>query len=464
MKVSKKSNFWMFLIGLGAQTQFHVVGSLGISEFPIYLVAPFVFIMDYAKLRRCGFLPWIWLVLCVCVGCMISSYANRTPTIFFLKGFATPYSIFAIGVVFFHFLYDDLLSFKWYLLGAAISGVICVFVFQPETYITSAEGTAQGSEAAASVMSYPLFWARQISSFSRLPIHCCYLSVPSLYSWGVPILSGLVAILFSDSSGRAAFITSTCGALIILVGGRTRKSIRELGRCFVTFCVCGIMAIILLKMGYSSAANSGMLGEKAQEKYERQTATGRGVLNLLMAGRKEFFVSLIAAKDKPILGHGPKAEDTEGYMERFLRKYGSKEDFENYMRDLAAVIRLHRVVYRVIPTHSHVGSFWVYYGIAGLLYWLYVLWLIWKYFRCYAHAIPQYFGYLALSFSGMLWSIFFNPYGFRFGGVLPIVLALFAKAVFEGKIILSPQMVEEIVKVERGGALSRRRVTIECVS
>lgn len=451
MRIIQKSNYWMFLIGLGAQTQIHIIGSIGISEFPIYLVAPFVFIRDFAKIRRCGFLPWIMLALCVCGGCIISSYANGAPAIFFLKGFATAYSIFAIGVVFFHFLYDDLMSFRWFLFGSIISGVVCVFVFQPETYLTSAEGFAQGGEAVERVVSYPLFWSRQISAFSRLPINFCYLNVPSIYSWGVPVLSGLVALLFSDSSGRAAFITSMLGAIVILVGGRARRTIRRFGQCLVVICICCFMAIVLLKIGYSSAASSGLLGEKAQEKYEKQSATGRGLLNLLMAGRKEFFVSLMAVKDKPILGFGPKAEDTEGYMERFLRDYGSQEDIDNYMRDVAATIRLHRMVYRVIPTHSHVGAFWVYYGIAGLLYWVYVLCLIWKYFRCYAHAIPQYFGYLALSFSGMLWSIFFNPYGFRFAGVLPIVCALFAKAVYYGKVSLSPQMMDEIVKVERRG-------------
>lgn len=439
------------MIGLGSQTQFHLIGSLGISEFPIFLLAPVIFIRDLPKLKQCGFLTWIMLSLCVCVGCVVSSLANGTPANFFIKGFATPYSIFAIGVVFFHFLYDDLMSFKWFLLGSVLSGVICVFVFQPETFITSAEGIAQGSEATERVMSYPLFWARQVSSFLMLPISISYLETPHIYSWLTPIFVGIVTILFSDSSGRAATITRLAAAMLIFLGNRSARTIRKFGKNFLGFCVVGVIGVILYKMAYSTAAHSGYLGEKALTKYERQTATGHGVLNLLMAGRKEFFVSMLAVKDKPLLGHGPKAEDTQGYMERFLREYGSQEDLDNYLRDVAATIRLHRMVYRVIPTHSFVGSFWVYYGIAGLVYWVYVLWLIWRYFRCYAPAIPQYFGFLALSFTGMIWSIFFNPYGFRFGGVLPIVCALFAKAVYQNKMSLTPQMIDQIENFEHNG-------------
>lgn len=451
MKAKNRSSLWMFMIGLGSQTQFHLIGSLGISEFPIFLLAPVIFIRDLPKLKQCGFLTWIMLSLCVCVGCVVSSLANGTPANFFIKGFATPYSIFAIGVVFFHFLYDDLMSFKWFLLGSVLSGVICVFVFQPETFITSAEGIAQGSEATERVMSYPLFWARQVSSFLELPIQGWYLKMSSVYSWSVPVIAGLFAILFSDSSGRAAFITAISGAFLIFLGGRSRDAITKLGRHFFAVCFFGFIGIIMFKIAYSFAASSSALGERAQKKYEKQTAAGRSSLHILMAGRKEFFISLIAALDKPILGYGPKGEDTKGYTEQFLREYGSQEDFEAYMRESLQIARRYGYVYKAIPTHSHIGSFWVYYGIAGLVYWVYVLWLIWRYFRCYAPAIPQYFGFLALSFTGMIWSIFFNPYGFRFGGVLPIVCALFAKAVYQNKMSLTPQMIDQIENFEHNG-------------
>ena len=67
------SSVWMFLIGLGSMTQFHFVGSLGVSELPIFLIAPIIFVMDFRLLRGDGFMPFIWLTILCCIGCCISS-------------------------------------------------------------------------------------------------------------------------------------------------------------------------------------------------------------------------------------------------------------------------------------------------------------------------------------------------------------------------------------------------------
>lgn len=448
-KLSNSSSFWMFLIGLGSRTQFHFFGSLGISELPIFILAPFVFMRDFNKIRSCGFMPWLTLSLCVCVGCLISGFVNDTPLFFLIKGFATPYSIFAIGVIFFHFMYKDLMSFRWFIVGTFLSSIICVFIFQPETYLTSNTGLIEGEAAVMRVVSYPLFWAREISELLTIPVDGWYLNVPSTYSWIIPLIMGFLFIIISDSSGRSAFLVSICASCIIFLGGRSRLKMRKFGKNFIYFVMLGVIGIIALKSIYSAMAISGMLGEKSIEKYEKQTSSGKGLLNLLMSGRKEFFISLIAAKDRPIVGFGPRAEDTKGYAESFLLKYGSEEDIQNYFTLIKNRTARIGDWYRVIPTHSYIGAFWVYYGIIGLLFWLYILMLIWKYFRTYLTAIPHFFGYLSISFPGMLWDIFFSPYGNRFGSVLPIVCVLFARAVAKRRIILPYRMINEIEMIEK---------------
>ena len=53
----------LFLLGLGEQTQVRLVGYIGISEFFIFLLAPFIFIQDAQILKRDGFLRLAQLAL-----------------------------------------------------------------------------------------------------------------------------------------------------------------------------------------------------------------------------------------------------------------------------------------------------------------------------------------------------------------------------------------------------------------
>ena len=85
----------LLLIGLLSQTQISFIGSIGISELLIFLVAPLVFFLDYNRLRADGFLPFVWLSILCCLTCILSSYINHTPLMFIIKGLAHPYSLFA---------------------------------------------------------------------------------------------------------------------------------------------------------------------------------------------------------------------------------------------------------------------------------------------------------------------------------------------------------------------------------
>ena len=68
----------LFLIGLGSQTQIQVVGSIGISELVMFLIGPFIFFLDYRQLKADGFMPFVWLSIFVCMGCVCSGMINHT--------------------------------------------------------------------------------------------------------------------------------------------------------------------------------------------------------------------------------------------------------------------------------------------------------------------------------------------------------------------------------------------------
>ena len=437
-KISAAS-FWMFVIALGGQTQVHFFGSIGISELPIYLLAPIIFIKDFQALKRDGFLPWIWLSILTCAGCVVSSLVNGIPFIFMLKGLATPYSIFAVSIVFHRLIRQDFMSYKWFLVGFFLSGIICTFVFQPESYIVSGGGIAQGEEAFERMITHPLYWTSRISVLLRLPVCGWYMSMPRFVSCLFVMSAGIVAILYSRTSGRGSFGIAVAITGLIILGGKSKRTLRMLGNNLWIFSLCGLLAIAGIRIAYKYAALSGFLGEDARVKYYKQTANGESMIRILLSGRKEFFIAMTAAVDKPILGHGPKAEDTKGYVNDFLFKYGDAEDYYGYLKDVESNLRK-GIGYYIIPTHSYLGAFWVHYGIVGLILWLYVLWIIWRYFRFYAAVVPQWFGFLSVTFMGMLWAIFFSPYGDRFSPVLSIVCALFAKAVYERRFELPVQL------------------------
>lgn len=443
-----KSGLLLFLIGLFSMTQVRLVGSIGISELVIFVLAPFVFVADYQILRRDGFLPTLWLALLVCAGCCVSSFCNQSSLPVFLRGFASPYSIFAIVVVLHRVLRKNLNGLKWLFLGGCLSFVVCTFVFHTGTEAVDAERYGGG---AAAIMESSIFLIGRLSGFLMAPIAGWYFQTPLPYSVLTPIIwSGYC--LFSTVSGRSAALGTMVTALILLVGKKRRSQMSRIRRHFVPFLLAVLVAGLAFKGFYRTAAMHGWLGEEALKKYESQTKGRTSALALLMGGRSEAFVGLFACLDRPIVGHGPWALDTNDYCVDFLAKYGQPEDYDKFVQSTLSDQRMgisRRT--RLIPAHSHIIGFWLWYGIFGLLFWLYVLKLVYDWCRHSSSAIPQWYGYFAVSIPSFLWGVFFSPFGSRVQAVAVIACLLMARAVQRGRVQLPAEMVREIEKMERRG-------------
>ena len=447
--MNNRASLWLFLIGLGSQTQFHFVGSLGISELPVLLLAPFLFVKDCRQLKADGFMPFLWLVILTCLGCILGAKLNETPLVFTLKAFAFPYAIFSSTIIFHHLLRNDFGAVKWFIVGAVLSSIVNIFVFQPEVRTFQGGEIATGQAAVAAMMGYALFWSNRIRSLIMLPVSAFYLSTPRLYSVLAPLLSAVVYIVFSEGSGRSAAAVSLGIAFLILVGGKKRRTMARIGRNFFVFTIISIALLLAIASAYSWAAPKGMLGEDARVKYYRQTRAGTGLLGLLMGGRMEFFCGLMAAIDKPILGHGPKAEDKNGYVERYLAKYGTDEDLRNYLGEIRLSERIGNGGYAFIPAHSYIVSFWIQYGIFGLFLWLYVLYQAIQYLGKYAPMVPQWYGYLCAGVCNLMWDAFFSPFAGRLSVPCMITCILLAKALYERKLTLPYKMEIEAQRSEK---------------
>jgi len=166
---------------------------------------------------------------------------------------------------------------------------------------------------------------------------------------------------------------------------------------------------------YDFAATAGLLGYRAQEKYDIESA---GEFGVLVGGRGQFLSSTLAIRDAPILGHGSWAMDTD---------YALQGDM--IMRDLGyrPLEPDPQAATGLIPSHSFLFGAWVDAGIAGGVFWAWVLTVaIRAMFALFRIAEPL-SALIAFFVVLLAWDVLFSPYGAqqRFFATYEIVLAVY---------------------------------------
>lgn len=441
----KKHTLAWFLFGLGSELQ--IIASLSFTELFVFAAAPFIFLREKDYMRRNGIMPFFWLSMLVVVGCIVACVANHTEPMFVLRGMAVTCLLPCTVVVGHWMLRRDMGGFKWMLIGTAISSVLCTFVFQKSVEVTGLAGGVAGESAVDAIMSGPIYWIGRLNNILRAIPEGWYLQCPTIVSLGIPLFMAGFSML-TTVSGRSTALGAIGTVAILIIGGKTRESIkRRLCNKFWFWCCVAIIGIFCMHTLYRVAATQEWLGEDALKKYEQQSRGDTGIMSLLLGGRMESFCGLIACIDKPIVGFGPWAMDNDGYTGEFLDKYGTYEDSVAYYKSRERRLS-YGIMTHLIPAHAHITEFWLWYGIFGLLFWLYVIFVFIRYLREDCWAVPQWFMWIAASLPGYFWGIFFSPWSDRVGGVVFIVACLMARAVRIGAQSLPDYMEEEIFKEE----------------
>lgn len=417
-----------FLIGLGIRTQIYLWGCIGVSELIVFFCVPFILFKDMRKLFHDGFRTVICLFLLCAVGVVLSSFVNNSKPVATYKFIAALYSCFCALIVFHRFLTVTPYCIGYYVLGLAFSSIISVWFLHPQDSLHVANDI-YADISLEEQMSGVLFWVHKLRDLLIVPVCLAYLKIPIAYSVIMPI--GFAAFsLLTSISGRSAAVGMIGLSALALLGQKKRYYMRKISKHFLIFAVIACSVLFAFKSIYSYSAKHGYLGDGARNKYYNQTEQGEGVLNILMGGRAEFFVAMEACLDHPILGLGPDAEDTRGYWSRFLERYGNTKYFDYYRRTIMG----RRMEY--VAAHSHLTIFWLSCGILGLFFELYVLWLMFGYFRKWIGTIPQLYGYFAILIPQIFWDIFFTPFTRRFDVGVLLAGLLVSKAIFEGKMKL----------------------------
>ena len=438
--MNTKLAFLWFLLGLGSKLQ--VVASLSITEIIVLLAAPVLFFKDYYNMRRDGIWALFVLSLLVIVGCIVGSIVNDSPPEAILRGMAAT-CIVSCSIIFAHWILRKCpAGVKWMFLGIALSAFISTFVFQSAGDIKEYGGDVQ------EIMNSPIYWITRLSPIVMLPTKGWYLQTPTIVSVLAPLFIMVFAMLTSVS-GRSAAIGALGFAMFVIIGGKTRNTINRVSRHFAGIFIGGIVFIIIVYYAYKIFAMNGWFGEAARNKYEIQSDGGTGGIGrLILGGRSAAFVGLLACRDKPFVGWGPWAKDENGYAEEFVSKFGTLEDVESLTK--MNLINAKRGVFvKMLPCHAYITEFWAWYGIFGLVFWIYIIYILLRYLKQDVAAIPQWYAWLACSMPGMFWGIFFSPFSERFGIPLFVVACLMARAVRKGRFQLPLEMLKEIEKNDR---------------
>lgn len=444
----RRSSILLFLIGLFSLTQVRMGFSIGISEIFVYIAAPFLYLKYYRQMQKHGMTFLINLGILESVMCVISGLYNHTYPYFILRGLATTYPLFAFPVVLYLLLWKNMKGLRWLLLGVAISNVINIFAFQTSVELTMYSGGESGAEAVDAIMSGPIFWIGRLTRFVMLPIFGWYLQTPLLYSILAPCGMAGFALLTSVS-GRSSALGALGGAFIAVICGKTYHRMKTFSRLFYVIVLLSIGGVFVANTIYHVAAKNRWLGDKAIEKFEKQTQGSDSILRLLMGGRGEVFIGLMAALEKPIIGFGPWAADQGEHTRNFLMKYGTEEDVAKISANLEYMRRMNLDgFYQFIPAHSHFVGFFLWFGILGLFYWIYVLYAVFRYLRKELTAVPQWVGFLAVGAPPMLWAFFFSGFGFRIYTMPYVVVLIMAHNVYKGRIPLTVPVWNEIVSVK----------------
>ena len=439
--MNKKLTFSWLLLGLGSQLQ--VVFSLSISEVLVLLAAPFLLMSEIPYMRKHGVMPFFNMTVLLFIGCIASLIVNNAEYYQVIRGVAITVILICTVVVGHYMIRVNPCGLKWYFIGVMLSNFVCIFVFQRSVEVTMAHGTD-----VSSIMSGPLFWIQRLGSVMITPIQAFYLKIPLAYSVLAPLFLAFFSILTTES-GRSASLSFFAAATIVMLGRKKQRFMMIFERYFLVLFFIAIVCVFAIKTGYEWAALNDFLGEKARTKYEQQTAGGTGIVKLLIGGRADSFVGLLAAVDSPFLGKGYWASDTEGYYEEFLAKYGSSEDYKTYIETMQYYARKGIAVNKMISCHSHITSFWVWYGLPGLLFWLYVIYVVYKFLRNDVHVVPQWFYWLVAGVPGFIWHVLFSPFNNRIGVPLYVIAMLMARAVRMGRYQLPFEMIREIEETER---------------
>lgn len=377
-------NLLVFIIGLLSCIQIRVIGTFSFAEVIALVALPFVGLYCLRNKQIAIFIMmlFVWLF-----GVIISDIWNETPTEDALKGTFNVILFLLIVPFTYWSLKDDVKRILYYAAGYGISGVIRWRYFI---------ATGEDEYYAQVWLSYCLLGLFVFIGY--------YLYSKGYKKTSYIILEGFaIWTLFNES--RHLFMMISLGVIILILIGKVSESNwkvkqHKLIRNTMPMGIVLLVAFFAIAKTYTHLASSGYLGERAKYKYELQSSAKMG----LASGRNDFILSLHTIAANPIWGYGSYAKDKYGLNYKLLHQVESKS---------FAQIMYSRTYQEMLHGHSYILGAWVYSGILGAIFWIYVSCIIFIFIRRYLLCYPSLVCYFTISICLMLWDILFSPFANR---------------------------------------------------
>lgn len=387
-----------FLFGLFFSEKLYLTGEIYIGE----IIAIGYIVFNFKKLRLSGSERTIIVfALLWAVSQLISDLLNKSELVDAVKGISAPI-VFSCTLIFFiNYTKDKIQRLPSLLLGITIGELVHLLLFPTEYFLGNFWKWGFGQTLLGIFVIYFSFFIRTKNNALLFGTLVFFLIV-SLYFDGrsLAIFPLLAALAYKIYYGKNKSIIS-------------KKLSDNWAGIRISFII--LPALFIINFGastlFSSPAVLAHFSSDSAAKYKTQAA---GAYGILLGGRSEILASGQAFLDKPLLGHGSWAKDKSGYHDKYANlmyqlKYTDQNDI-----DLGTNL--------LIPAHSFLMGALVWAGFAGGLFWLVVLNSTLKLFIKNLNLFPFYY-YVGMI--GLIWNIFFSPFGANARWSTAVFLAAF---------------------------------------
>jgi hypothetical protein len=382
---SKAADVFSFILGFATLFSVHFIGELYLAEILLATVLPILLIMRGKRAFRPE-LKFVYILMSTWLaGLVLADAYNHTPLTDRMRGVALIVffgtNLLGISVLIGRNQRRKVLFFIGLMIGALVS--VKLHPFAATQQYPWKFGYAWGTMQLVMLVSSYYYGRRRYVLSALLVLGICGVNV--IENFRSPILQLLITMALVYP-----FIPEQVGGIRILPQSQGWR----------------LLVLAILALGAAGASDelvkfvtaAGYIGEDAQAKNEAQAKGG----NLLLGGRPEFAIGIQAALDRPIVGHGSWPKDLK-YFEMLydtMVENGAVGYDRNF--DLEAD--------GMIPSHSHIVSAWVWAGIAGLVFWAYMLWFVVQGIMQVAVQRPSLAPFYMWFFLSFFWDIWFSPF------------------------------------------------------
>jgi len=400
--ISYAADVYAWLIGLTSSFAAHFIGDLPIGEMLLLASLPVLVMVGARRALRPEFKRIYILMAFWLLGLVTADIYHDTNLVDRMRGTAL-IVFFGLDIYGLSILIGRNERRKLLLLIGSTIGALAQVKLQPS--LAAADypwkfGYAWGTMSAVILISCFFYSRRRYVAAASCILGICVVNL--LLNFRSPVLYLMITLVLVFP-----IVPERIGTMQILPSGKVFR----------------VAVLVLLAIAAGEAANkaiefvtqAGYISEEAQAKNETQEKSG----NLLLGGRPEFVVGLRAALDSPIIGHGSWAHDYKYFemLNDMLIESGTQAATS---RDPDAEAD------GLIPGHSHIVTAWVWAGMTGLIFWLYVVWILCKAVTSVSILRPPLAPIYTFILIASFWSIWFSPFAFTSRmaeGIMMVIIA-----------------------------------------